>query len=101
MQDKASRPRRTRAKGKPGIYYRLDRGGKRRYEITWLNPQTGQRRWKTVAGNQAAAERELHDTLARANRGERIGPSRVRFREYSEAWIESQRGRLRPKTLIT
>ncbi len=99
MQDKPSSvPHGT---SKPGIYFRIGGDGKRRYRgPTWLEPQTGSRRWKTVAGNLDAAERELHDTCSRINRGERIGPSRVRFREYSEAWIDSQR-ESRPKTITT
>ena len=100
MQDKPSSVRRTRT-SKPGIYYRIGRDGKRRYEVTWLEHDSGRRRWKTVAGSQDAAERELHDICSRVNRGERIGIAGLRLGECVEEWKETQRARLRPKTLAT
>jgi integrase len=100
MQHKPRSVRRTRT-SKPGIYYRVGRDAKRRYEITWLDPHTGRRRWKTVAGNQDAAERELHDVCSRVNRGERIGVAGLRLGDCVDEWKETQRARLRPKTLAT
>jgi integrase len=98
MQRKPSSARRTRTT-KSGIYYRIGRDGKRRYEITWLDPVTGRRRWQTVAGNLDAAEREMHDVRSRVNRGERIGISGLHLADCIEEWAETQRTRLRPKTL--
>ena len=38
MQNQATRPRRTRVKGKPGIYFRTGRDGRKVFEVTWIEP---------------------------------------------------------------
>lgn len=46
MHSHSTTRRRTKAKGRPGVYFR-EVGGRRRYEITYLD-ETGARRWKTI-----------------------------------------------------
>jgi integrase len=77
----------------------VGRDGRKVYEITWLDPQTGRRRWQTVSGSQRDAEALLHDTCSRLARGERVGASGLRLADCVEEWKETQRTRLRPKTL--
>ena len=61
MHNNGNRTRRTRVKGKPGIYYREVRNGNRsgrRYEVTYLDSD-GRRRWKTMPGQDNLDEAEI------------------------------------------
>lgn len=87
--------RRTKVARHPGVYYR-DAGGKRRYEITFLD-EHGVRRWLTVDGNLDAADAALAERKRRKREGERVAPEKVRLRQFAEAWLQSQT-RLRPRT---
>ena len=78
--------RRTKVKGKPGVYFR-ELGGRRRYEITYVDSD-GRRRWQTVPGfdNLDEAEAALGDVQQRLRKGERVAPSRQSFSELHDEW---------------
>jgi integrase len=80
-------PRRTKVKGKPGIYYRQV-GKRRRYEVTYLDTD-GRRRWQTIAGydNLDDAEAALEEKKGRLRRGEQVRPSRATFGDLVEQWM--------------
>lgn len=73
--------------GPPGIHFRQV-GGRRRYEITYLD-ETGTRRWKTLPGfdNLEQAEAELVGVKAKLNRGERVAPSKLTFDQAADLWF--------------
>jgi integrase len=83
-------------RGHPGVYYRLDRSGQRRYEITFRD-STGTRRWRTIDGSLRAAEAALREVGGRKDRGERVVSSNATFAEIAQAWLEAQT-QLRPRT---
>jgi integrase len=83
-----SAPRRTKVEKHPGVYYRSV-GGKRRYEITFLD-EYGRRRWLTIDGNLAAAEAELERRKQRKREGEPVSPGKVKFEPFARTWIEGQ-----------
>jgi integrase len=102
MRDKGT-ARRELVPRQRGIYCRLDSRGKRIpgvFEITYYDSDR-KRRWETVYGDveDAEAERAKKAKLKRA--GYRVAPSKKTLDEYVPEWIESQAGRLRPKTLTT
>lgn len=72
-----------------GIYYRALPGGKRRYEITYLDSD-GRRRWQTVDGGLKEARSALRKVHTRKERGERVAPSKLRFEDFARAWHDSQ-----------
>jgi integrase len=91
--------RRTRLRGKPGIYYRtvtIENGDRRRqvrrYEITYLDSD-GRRRWQAVPGHdnlddaQAALTRINH----KLHRGERVAPSKQTFDQLADQWLTQLR----------
>ena len=82
-----STKRRTKAKGRPGVYFR-EVGGRRRYEISYLD-ETGTRRWKTVPGfdNLEQAQAQLVEVKTKLNRGERVAPSKLTFDEAADLWF--------------
>lgn len=79
-----SSARRTKVKGKPGIYYR-EFHGRRRYEVTYLDSD-GKRRWLTVDGGLEQAEAVLGEKRQKLRKGERVAPSRQVFAELVEEW---------------
>lgn len=89
--------RRTSVAKHPGVYYRELSGGKRRYEITWLDPGDGRRRWKMVEGNLEAADTALAEVKGRLRRGEPVGVSKRTFGEVADEWLAAQHV-LRPRT---
>jgi integrase len=99
QQDRTRVPRRLKVANRRGIYYR-DTAAGRRYEITYVD-STGRRRWQTIEGRLREAEAALDETRTRLRRGERIAPTNARLGAYAESWLDSQRGRLRPKTITT
>lgn len=82
-----STKRRTRAKGHPGVHFR-EVGGRRRYEITYLDSD-GRRRWQMVPGldNLDEAEALLIELRGKLQRGERVAPSRLSFAELQAEWF--------------
>jgi integrase len=97
-------PRRVRVANRPGIYYRIGRDGKRRYEITWLalDTETGakQRRWLCLDGSLEDAQARLETERSSSRKGERkpsAEEAKRTFRELAEAWLASQT-HLRPRT---
>ena len=102
MQDKGI-ARRERVPRQPGIYYRLDSRGKRIpgvFEFTYYDSDR-KRRWGTVHGTIEDADAERAKVAKRKRDGFRVAPSKKTLDEYVPEWIESQAGRLRPKTLTT
>ncbi len=103
MQAK-TKPRRERVPRRRGIYYRLDPStGKRLsgvFEITYYD-SAGRRRWQTVEGSVEDADAARSEVVARKRRGERVAPSKLTLMAYAPTWLDSQAGRLRPKTIAT
>jgi integrase len=89
-------PRRVSVKGHAGIYYRLDRKGERRYEITFLD-SSGKRCWRTVDGGLREAGAALREVGGRKDRGERVVTTRATVAEVAKAWLDAQT-ELRPRT---
>lgn len=83
------RPRRSKVKGRRGIYYREGADGRRAYEITYTDSE-GRRRWQRVQGGLKNAEAALEETRRRLRRGERVAPTRATFAEVAETWIAGQ-----------
>jgi integrase len=83
--------RRTKVKGKPGIYYRETPKG-RRYEITYLDSD-GRRRWKTVEGfdNLADADDLLLKIKQEKKKGARLVSSRLTFSQLVEQYQQRER----------
>ena len=82
----------------PGVYTRLDRDGRTRYEIGYYDA-SGRRRWEVVPGGlkDAVALREKRRTRARV--GESVPRvSSETFGEVAAEWLASETG-LRPRTL--
>ena len=79
------RKRRSKVKGRPGIYYRKI-GSRRRYEVTYLDSD-GRRRWQTVPGfdNLDAADAALGESPSGTAR-ERVTPARQTVDELQEEW---------------
>ena len=86
----------SRVKVKEGIYTRETRGGTR-YEFIYQD-STGKTRWQTCATLKDAKEGRAAKVTALA-RGERVASSRATLAEYAATWLETQEGRLRPRTL--
>lgn len=91
MQDNGNGSRRTKAKGKPGIYFREVKDGgrtRRRYEATYLDSD-GRRRWQTVPGfdNLDEAEAVLTAVKGKLHNGERVAPSKRVFGELADEWF--------------
>src|SRR5256885_9830003 len=95
-QDRSRAPRRISLPKHSGIYYRIDRAGKRRYEISFYDA-TGQRRWRTIDGNLEAAQAALEGVRGRVRRGERVEPARLTFAELADRYLAAATG-LRPRT---
>jgi integrase len=81
--------RRTRVEKHPGVYYRTLPGGKRRYEITFVD-EFNRRRWLTVHGNLAAADVALAERKRRRGEGEPVAPGKVRFEDFARTWLDGQ-----------
>jgi integrase len=91
MHPNGNPSRRTKTKGKPGIYHRDVREGsrsRRRYEITFLDSD-GTRRWKTIPGldNLDDAEAMLVAVKGKLIKGERVAPSKLTFAELADEWL--------------
>ena len=101
MQDHTTQqpPRRTKVKDRRGLYYRDLPGGRRRYEITYLDSD-GRRRWEVVEGNLRDAEAKLDSIKDRRRKGERVAPTKATFTDVANAWLDGQ-AQLRPKTIRT
>jgi integrase len=95
-QNRTRPSRRTSLRGHPGVYYRLDASGKRRYEVTYIDRED-RRRWQTVDGNLAAAQAALETARGRVRRGEKIGPARLTFAEVTDSYLAAA-VELRPRT---
>src|SRR6266571_4183971 len=88
--------RRTSVKDHPGVYYRENVKGRRRYEITYTDSD-GARRWKTVAGNLKDAEAAREELRGRIRKGERVAPTKTTDAEWAQEWLATQT-QLRPRT---
>jgi integrase len=75
--------------GHPGVYFRIGRDGRRRYEITFVD-STGTRRWRTVDGNLAAAIADRRAVEHRKDRGERIVATRATLNEVADSYLAAQ-----------
>lgn len=89
-------PRRIKVGKHPGVYYREDAKGRRRYEISYTDSD-GVRRWKVIDGGERDAVRTLADVRSRMGRGERVAPSKKTLAEVAKAWLDAQT-ELRPRT---
>jgi integrase len=88
-EERREPPRRTKVEKHPGVYYRELPRGKRRYEITFLDERGG-RRWLTIEGNLAAADRALAERKRRKTAGEPIAPGKVRLEDFARTWLDGQ-----------
>lgn len=98
MEPSSGTKRRMSVKGNPNVYYRVDRNGRRKYEVSFTDWR-GQRCWRVVPGtnnlSEAVAARD--DLRARVRRGERISSERLTVAEFAPRWLEGQT-HLRPRT---
>lgn len=97
QHDRKPQARRESVKRHPGIYSRIGANGKKRYEVTWVEPATGKRRWETVEGNLEEAQAKLDDYRSKVRRGERVAPNRATLNEVADLWLAAQT-ELRPRT---
>jgi integrase len=91
-----ARPPRRIKSSKPGIYYRQDAGGRRRYEYVYRDAARKQR-WVGGFHKIADAEDDRAEKLRRTRRGERIAPLKSTVVDFAEQWLVSQ-SQLRPST---
>jgi integrase len=89
-------PRRVRVRDRRGIYYRIGKDSRRRYEITYRDTE-GRQRWKVIPGGLRDAEAALAQVKARLRRGERVVPTRQTFEQVANDWLAVQ-SELRPRT---
>jgi integrase len=88
--DSDKRDARKRHKTKrPGVFYREDAGGRRRYVVTYRD-SNGRQRWRNVEGGIEEAQATLDDLRGRKRRGERIAPTRATVREVGDAWFAAK-----------
>lgn len=86
----------------PGIYYRLDSKGERRYQI-WYRGSDGKDHWETLprGTTEAQAGKRRAAVVGDLGRGVQVAPSSRTFELVAEEWI-SDRSRdpdIRPSTL--
>ena len=77
----------TKAKGRPGVYYR-EVGKRRRYEISYLDengPAAG--RPSTVSTTSSRRRRILVEVKSKLKRGERVAPAKLTFNEAADQWF--------------
>jgi integrase len=96
VPDELTPSRRTKTRY-PGVYWRQNAKGRRRYEVTFIDSD-GKRRWQVVDGGEAEAKRALARVQHRLFRGERVAPERKTFAEIADEWLPRQSG-LRPRTI--
>ena len=83
-----------------GIYYRLDSKDRRRY-IVWFTDSAGKAHTETLplgSTEQDALDRQA-ELRGKKSRGERVAPTRMRFAELADEWLERQKGRLADETI--
>jgi integrase len=97
MQTHPTKARRVKVAKRPGVYYRLDRDGDRRYEIDFYD-ENGDRRWKVVDGDLEAAEDLRNEMRRRRRSGEIVRDPKATFSEVADRWLASQT-HLRPRTI--
>jgi len=97
MPDQPTTPRRRTKTRYPGVFYRHDSRGRRRYEI-FFRDSDGKQRWQVVNGGEEDARRELARVKERLFRGERVAPEKKTFSELADEWLPKQTG-LRPRTI--
>ncbi len=75
----------------PGVYYRLDAQGRRRY-IVWFRDSNGRERFKTLPMGTTEKDAVAHraDLTSRMRRGEKIAPSNLRMSDWADQWLEEQ-----------
>jgi hypothetical protein len=96
MSDEATpNRRRVRSKKHAGVYYRELPNGRRRYEYTFIDSD-GRRRWSVVDGGEREAVAARAEIVTAKRRGQRVAPSRRRFREVAEEWMAENTGHLSP-----
>jgi hypothetical protein len=81
----------------PGVYYRLDAGGNRRYCVSFRGSD-GKRHWETVAGGEADARARKAELERKLSRGEPVQASKVLFEKFTNDWLAGQT-QLKPKTI--
>jgi len=81
----------------PGVYYRLNAKGERRYQISYTD-SAGARIWKTVDGQLKDAVRTRNQILERMHRGERVVQSKMTVKDLSEKYLRTQTSHLKRST---
>lgn len=98
MQDQPNKqPDRVPVKNHPGIYFRLDAKGKRRYCFSYYD-SNGKQRWKTVGDNLTEAEAVRDELRSHKRKGGRVAPTNRKFTHIAADWLFEQERRVRPRT---
>jgi integrase len=98
MQDQPNKqPDRVQVKNHPGIFFRLDAKGKRRYCFSYYD-SNGKQRWKTVGDNLTEAEAVRDELRSHKRKGGRVAPTNRRFTHIAADWLNEQEHRVRPRT---
>ena len=86
----------------PGIYYREDAQGLKRY-IVWYRDALGKGRTETLplGANLEDAKARQGDLRARAARGERFIPTKQTVAQLMDDWLRQKRVTISPGTLVT
>ena len=85
----------------PGVYWRPDSKGNRRYQISYTD-SAGNRIFKTLpkGTTEKEAVRERNQILERMHRGERVVRSRMTVKDLAEEYLRTQTAHLKPKTQV-
>ena len=63
-----------------------------RFDVYEVNPATGRpvrkRQWIAYTGTKAQAESKLADCIAKVSTGDFIEPSKLRLRQWLDAWMD-------------
>jgi len=82
----------------PGVYFRLDAKGNRRYQIRYRD-SNGRDIFKTVEGNEKDALRQRNQILERMHKGERVVRSNMTVKELGEEYLRTQTTHLKASTI--
>lgn len=84
----------------PGIRYRLDARGQRRYIVDYVDGQ-GQQRNVTLPAGYTLEDARLKrgDLLERKSKGETLVPTKQRVGELLDDWLEDRKGLVEEKTI--
>src|SRR5215208_1948989 len=97
MAARQNQPRRKSVKGHSGVYYRIDKDGKRAYEVMYRD-SAGTQHWSRVNGGLEDADKALRAIKTRLDQGQRMVPTTRPFEELAWEWFDREKDRLKPST---